>query len=126
MCDVYDLSPPSAIRPSLDGLSVFDLWGCCVGNLGPLAHSDGRVETESDSFLEARRKEIRLRLASVMIALVFLYMIASIFILGGELNAAFLRASRTRSVNLKVQQVCAEFGDGAAGNGRGSWDARGL
>ncbi len=30
-------------------------------------------------------------LASVMIALVFLYMIASIFILGGELNAAILR-----------------------------------
>ena len=30
-------------------------------------------------------------LASVMIALVFLYMIASIFILGGELNAAIMR-----------------------------------
>ena len=30
-------------------------------------------------------------LASVMVALVFLYMIASIFILGGELNAAILR-----------------------------------
>jgi membrane protein len=33
-------------------------------------------------------------LASVMIALVFLYMIASIFIFGGELNAAILRARR--------------------------------
>jgi membrane protein len=30
-------------------------------------------------------------LASVMVALVFLYMVASIFILGGELNAAILR-----------------------------------
>lgn len=33
-------------------------------------------------------------LASVMIALVFLYMIAAIFIFGGELNAAILRARR--------------------------------
>jgi membrane protein len=33
-------------------------------------------------------------LASVMIAIVFLYWIASIFILGGELNAAILRAKR--------------------------------
>jgi membrane protein len=32
-------------------------------------------------------------LASVMIALVFLYMIASIFIFGGELNAAILAQS---------------------------------
>ena len=31
-------------------------------------------------------------LASVMIALVFLYMIAAIFMFGGELNAAILRA----------------------------------
>jgi membrane protein len=36
-------------------------------------------------------------LASVMIALVFLYMIASIFIFGGELNAAILRAKSERS-----------------------------
>ncbi|MCI0466863.1 MAG: YihY/virulence factor BrkB family protein [Beijerinckiaceae bacterium] len=36
-------------------------------------------------------------LASVMIALVFLYMIASIFIFGGELNAAILRAKRKTS-----------------------------
>lgn len=35
-------------------------------------------------------------LASVMIAIVFLYMLASIFIFGGELNAALMRA-RTRS-----------------------------
>ncbi len=35
-------------------------------------------------------------LASVMIALVFLYMIASIFIFGGELNAAILRAKHKR------------------------------
>lgn len=33
-------------------------------------------------------------LASVMIAIVFLYMIAAIFIFGGELNAAILRAAR--------------------------------
>jgi membrane protein len=33
-------------------------------------------------------------LASVMIAIVFLYMIAAIFIFGGELNAAILRAPR--------------------------------
>ncbi|MCI0598483.1 MAG: YihY/virulence factor BrkB family protein [Beijerinckiaceae bacterium] len=36
-------------------------------------------------------------LASVMIALVFLYMIAAIFIFGGELNAAILRAKRKAS-----------------------------
>ena len=35
-------------------------------------------------------------LASVMIALVFLYMIAAIFIFGGELNAAILGAKRKR------------------------------
>jgi membrane protein len=49
-------------------------------------------------------------LASVMIALVFLYMIASIFIFGGELNAAILRAKRKRDGNMKVQRAI-----------RGSW-----
>jgi membrane protein len=46
-------------------------------------------------------------LASVMIALVFLYMIASIFIFifGGELNAAILRAKRERDGNLKVERA---------------------
>jgi len=44
-------------------------------------------------------------LASVMIALMFLYMIASIFIFGGELNAAILRAKRKRDGNLKVEQA---------------------
>jgi membrane protein len=44
-------------------------------------------------------------LASAMIALVFLYMIASIFIFGGELNAAILRAIRKRNGNLKVERV---------------------
>ncbi len=44
-------------------------------------------------------------LASVMIALVFLYMTASIFIFGGELNAAILRAKRKRDGNIKVQRV---------------------
>src|SRR5450631_51643 len=36
-------------------------------------------------------------LASVMIALVFLYLLAAIFIFGGELNAAILRARHERS-----------------------------
>ena len=49
-------------------------------------------------------------LASVMIALVFLYMIASIFIFGGELNAAILGAKRKRDGNLKVERAM-----------RGSW-----
>jgi len=44
-------------------------------------------------------------LASVMIALVFLYMIASIFIFGGELNAAILVAKRKRDGNLKVERA---------------------
>ncbi len=44
-------------------------------------------------------------LASVMIALVFLHMIASIFIFGGELNAAILRAKRKRDGNLKVERA---------------------
>ena len=52
-------------------------------------------------------------LASVMIALVFLYMIASIFIFGGELNAAILRAKRKRNGNLKVERAM-----------RGSWVGR--
>jgi membrane protein len=50
-------------------------------------------------------------LASVMIALVFLYMIASIFIFGGELNAAILVAKRKRDGNLRIE-LCTEFGDG--------------
>ncbi len=49
-------------------------------------------------------------LASVMIALVFLYMLASIFIFGGELNAAIQRAKRKRDGNLKVERAL-----------RGSW-----
>jgi membrane protein len=49
-------------------------------------------------------------LASVMVALVFLYMIASIFIFGGELNAAILRAKRKGDGNLKVERAM-----------RGSW-----
>ena len=35
-------------------------------------------------------------LASVMIALVFLYMVAAIFILGGKFNAAILRAKQEK------------------------------
>ena len=62
---------------------------------------------------EAVPKELRgtyAGLASVMIALVFLYMIASIFIFGGELNAAILGAKRKRNGNLKVERAM-----------RGSW-----
>jgi len=44
-------------------------------------------------------------LASAMIALVFLYMVASIFILGGELNAAILRRHDARKAPLKVTEV---------------------
>jgi membrane protein len=44
-------------------------------------------------------------LASVMIALVFLYMIASIFIFGGELNADILVAKRKRDGNFKVERA---------------------
>jgi membrane protein len=43
-------------------------------------------------------------LASVMIALVFLYTIASIFIFGGELNAAILRAKREEDGN-KIERA---------------------
>ncbi len=49
-------------------------------------------------------------LASAMITLVFLYMIASIFIFGGELNAAIVRAKRKRDANLNVERAM-----------RGSW-----
>jgi hypothetical protein len=41
--------------------ACLDLWDCHVGNLGPLAHSDGRVKTESDRILETRCTEIRFR-----------------------------------------------------------------
>jgi membrane protein len=42
-------------------------------------------------------------LASVMVALVFLYTTAAIFILGGELNAAILRAkSKSQPVNQRI------------------------
>ncbi len=44
-------------------------------------------------------------LASVMIALVFLYMIAAIFIFGGELNAAILGARQENDGNLKVERA---------------------
>jgi membrane protein len=44
-------------------------------------------------------------LASAMIALVFLYMIASIFILGGEFNAAILRLHEPQKAPLKVTEA---------------------
>jgi membrane protein len=40
-------------------------------------------------------------LASVMITLVFLYVMAAIFVFGGELNAAILRAGRREKVQLR-------------------------
>jgi membrane protein len=43
-------------------------------------------------------------LASVMIALVFLYLTASIFIYGGELNAAIIKARVEAAVNDAVQE----------------------
>ena len=44
-----------------EGPPVWICGDCHVGNLGPLAHSDGRVETESDRILEVRRAEIGFR-----------------------------------------------------------------
>ncbi len=40
-------------------------------------------------------------LASVMITLVFLYVMAAIFVFGGELNAAILRAGRREKVRVR-------------------------
>ena len=40
-------------------------------------------------------------LASVMITLVFLYVLAAIFVFGGELNAAILRAGRREKVRMR-------------------------
>jgi uncharacterized BrkB/YihY/UPF0761 family membrane protein len=39
-----------------------------------------------------------------MMALVFLYMFASIFIFGGELNAAILQAKRKRDGNMALSR----------------------
>jgi membrane protein len=47
-------------------------------------------------------------LASVMIAIVFLYMLASIFIFGGELNAALMRARHRRIKARLLRQTRAE------------------
>ena len=44
-------------------------------------------------------------LASVIIALVFLYFIAAIFVLGGELNAAIIKARLPRGVTLQAAQL---------------------
>jgi membrane protein len=46
-------------------------------------------------------------LASVMIALVFLYMLAAIFIFGGELNAALMRARIKRSERATASKAAA-------------------
>jgi membrane protein len=43
-------------------------------------------------------------LASVIIALVFLYFIAAIFVYGGELNAAIIKSRLPRGVSLQVAQ----------------------
>ncbi len=47
-------------------------------------------------------------LASAMIALVFLYVIATIFILGGELNAAILRWREDRQASGQAAATAAE------------------
>jgi membrane protein len=44
-------------------------------------------------------------LASVIIALVFLYFIAAIFVVGGELNAAIIKARLPRGVSLQQAQT---------------------
>jgi membrane protein len=46
-------------------------------------------------------------LASVIIALVFLYFIAAIFVLGGELNAAIIKSRLPRDVSLQAAQSLA-------------------
>jgi membrane protein len=46
-------------------------------------------------------------LASVIIALVFLYFIAAIFVFGGELNAAIIKARLPRGVSLQAAQSLA-------------------
>jgi len=43
-------------------------------------------------------------LASVIIALVFLYAIASIFVYGGELNAAIIKSRLPHGVSLQAAQ----------------------
>ncbi len=43
-------------------------------------------------------------LASVIIALVFLYFIAAIFVFGGELNAAIIKAQRVHGEQLQAAQ----------------------
>ena len=43
-------------------------------------------------------------LASVIIALVFLYFIAAIFVFGGELNAAIIKSQLPRGVTLQAAQ----------------------
>jgi len=49
-------------------------------------------------------------LASVMIALVFLYFIAAIFVYGGELNAAIVKARQARAASLPEAQSRAPAG----------------
>ena len=44
-------------------------------------------------------------LASIMIAVVFLYIISAIFILGGELNAAILRWREAQKEPVKVTEA---------------------
>ena len=44
-------------------------------------------------------------LASVIIALVFLYFIAAIFVYGGELNAAIIKSQQPRGVSLEAAQL---------------------
>jgi len=43
-------------------------------------------------------------LASVIIALVFLYFIAAIFVYGGELNASIIKSRLPRGVSLQAAQ----------------------
>ncbi len=49
-------------------------------------------------------------LASVIIALVFLYFIAAIFVYGGELNAAIIKSRLPHGVSLQAAQSLAHAG----------------
>lgn len=54
-------------------------------------------------------------LASVMIALVFLYFIAAIFVYGGELNAAIVKAREAKGSEAKTSEAKASSGKVGAG-----------
>ena len=54
--------------------------------------------------------------SSIMIALVFLYIIAAIFIIGAELNAAIIRFREARALVAAASSRSAQDGTKPAGN----------